>query len=323
MTQDWDMPQAALERLQKSRYPHWENYYGFYSSWLGGYFREPWAMMMPIDDHGFHRGDALFEAVRIHNGAFFDLAPHLRRLQNSADLVGMVLPKSIEEITHICVELARRCATPEGLLRLYITRGPGGFSTSPKEVIGHQIYAAITKLKPPTPEQYVNGITAMTSTIEPKEPFWARIKSCNYLQNVLIKQECLEKGVDFAVTVDSLGRVCEGSTENIMVLSADNELRIPRFDYTLRGITVGLVMKLAESLVQTGRIRSVRLADITREDILRAREVAFVGTTLGVLPVRELDAQTLGTGQQGEIFKFLQESLYAQMSTNPEHRTPF
>ena len=126
----WSSPSEAFEKLRNARLPHWENYLGFYSSWLNGYFREPWAMLMPVDDHGFHRGDGVFEAVRLQDHAYFDLRAHLTRLKNSAALIGMELPKSIDEIEGICVQLAKLCATSSGILRLYVTRGPGGFSPS-------------------------------------------------------------------------------------------------------------------------------------------------------------------------------------------------
>lgn len=278
-------------------------------------------MFIPMDDHGFHRGDGVFEAVRIHAGAYYDLMAHLQRMENSAQKIGMTLPKSVAEIERICVELARRCAVPEGILRLFVTRGPGGFSPSTGEVIGHQIYAAITKLKPPTLEQYQNGVTAMLSSVDAKEAFWAQIKSCNYLQNVLMKKECLEKGVDFPVAVDRQGRVCEGATENLMIVSAEGELRVPRFEYTLCGTTVRNVMKLAEPLVTSGRLTGVRMADLTTEDLFRSREMAFVGTTLGVLPVRELDGRAIG--MSGDICRFLHQSLMEQMSLDPGVRTSF
>jgi branched-chain amino acid aminotransferase len=280
-------------------------------------------MLLPMDDHGFHRGDAVFEAARLHSGAYFDLKAHLLRLRNSAAKIEMQLPKSIEEISAICVELARRCSVPNAILRLYVTRGPGGFSPSPSEVTGHQIYAALTKIKSPTPEQYSGGVTAMLSTVEAKSPSWAQIKSCNYLQNVLMKQECNRKGMDFAISVDHTGRVCEGATENLMIVGADNEIKVPRFDYTLKGTTVSLVMKLAEELVTTNQVRGVRMADLTVDDLLKAREMAFVGTTLGVLPVRELDGQKIGEGRGGRICQILQSALTQQMQTNSELRTTF
>jgi hypothetical protein len=85
----WDSATDALTKLKSSPQKHWDNYLGFYSSWLGGFFNEPWAMMLPLDDHGFHRGDGVFEAARVHKRAYIDLDAHLKRLETSAGKIGM------------------------------------------------------------------------------------------------------------------------------------------------------------------------------------------------------------------------------------------
>jgi len=316
----WNNAHEALRKLENAKLPHWENYYGFYNSWLGGYFREPWAALLPLDDHGFHRGDAVFEAGRIYHRAFFDLGSHLKRLQTSARAIGMELPKSLDEIEAICVKLAQLCNVDHGALRLYVSRGPGSFSPSPSDVIGHQIYAAITKLKPPSDTAYESGVRAMFSTIPAKEPFWSQIKSCNYLQNVLMKQECNKKGVDYAICLNEQEELCEGSTENMMIITQDLHLIVPKFDYTLSGTTVMQVMKIAEA---SGKVKSVSFGNLHREDLKRAREAALVGTTLAVLPLTEIEGTKIGSGKAGEICRWLNGELLSKMRDDETLRTKF
>lgn len=323
MSATWTDPEQAMLALKARELPHMQNYLGFYSSWLGGYFKEPWAMMLPMDDHGFHRGDGIFEAVRMTDRAYLDLVPHLQRLEQSALAIEMTLPWTLQEIQDICIQLGRLCDTPMGILRLYVTRGPGGFSPNPYEAVGHQLYAAVTRMKPPPPEIYTKGIRAMLSTVEPKDERWSRIKSCNYLPNVMMKKECVDKGYDFALAVDSRGRVCEGATENLLILNAGGDILVPRFDYTLRGTTVRTVMRLAEKLRPSGLVRDIRLADLTVEDVRTAREAAFVGTTLGVLPVNSLDGKPIGSGGAGELMQKLQAILIEHWSTDASLRTPY
>ena len=318
---NWDSIDQALGKARERALPHTDSYLGFYSSWLGGYFREPWAMLIPLDDHGFHRGDAVFEAARIHHRAYIDMDGHLKRLERSAAAIGMTLPKTLTEIRDICVELGRRTDVDIGVLRLYVTRGPGGFSPNPAEVIGHQIYAAVTRIKPPNAELYANGVTAMFSTVAAKDRFWSQIKSCNYLQNVLVKQEAVKNGVDFGISLDDRGRLCEGATENLMVLTPANELVVPKFDYTLRGTTVIAVMKMAEALVSEGVIKAVRHGDLRREDILEASEAAFVGTTLAVLPIGRIDGRPMKGPHK--VMPELNRRWMAKMATDPELRLPF
>ncbi len=319
----WDTADQALAKLREKNCAHWEGYLGFYSSWLEGYFREPWAMMLPMDDHGFHRGDAVFEAARIHEGAFIDLQAHLQRLERSSRAIGLKLPKTVTEIEGIVLELARKAGASSGILRLYVTRGPGGFSPSTAEVIGHQIYAAITKIKPPDPRRYEEGVRAMFSTVPAKEPFWSQIKSCNYLQNVLMKMESNSKGFDFPISISPSGTLCEGATENMMIFTKNKNLVVPHFDYTLRGTTVSEVMRIAEAMKATGEVRSVSLADLKKEDLLEAQEAAFVGTTLGVLPIGSVEGQPIGSGRAGPLMTYLHQQLMKKMASDPQLRTVF
>jgi 4-amino-4-deoxychorismate lyase len=319
----WDSIDKAFDHLKNSAPKHWDNYLGFYSSWLGGYFKEPWAMLMPLDDHGFHRGDGVFEAARVHQRAYIDLDAHLKRLENSSAAIGMKLPMPTSEIKSVCLELARRVDQDFAALRLYVTRGPGGFSPSPAEVTGHQIYAVLTKFKPPAEKFYTEGASAMFSSVRAKDAFWSQIKSCNYLQNVMMKKECLEQGYDFAVCMDEAGRLTEGSTENLLLVTKDREIVVPKFDYTLRGTTVLEVMKIADELVRKGQIRAVRLADVRAEDLLQASEVAFVGTTLGVLPVSSVGKQPVGSGGVGPVATFLHQRLMEKMSSDHSLRSAF
>lgn len=321
--EQWNSLSEAMVRLEQKKSAHLNGYVGFYSSWLDGYFRETWAMSVPMDDHGFHRGDGVFEAVRVHNRAYFDLRAHLNRLEKSAAAIGMKLPKTLDEIEAICVKLARLCDMETAILRLFVTRGPGSFSPSPYDVVGHQIYAAITKLRPPDAKMYAEGCKAMTSTVVAKEQRWSQIKSCNYLQNVMMKKESHEKGYDLSLSVDERGRVCEGATENLLIVTKNGEVKVPNFDYTLRGTTVLQVMKLAEGLKSEGLVKSVGLSDLSIEEVKAASEAAFVGTTLGVLPVREFDGKPVGTGRPGPVTSRLHELLMQRMSTDAEIRTAF
>lgn len=317
----FDSIDQALARLKDQPPKHWAGYAGFYSSWLGGYFKEPWAMLVPMDDHGFHRGDGVFEAVRLHQRGYFDLQAHLRRLLNSAEKIGIKPYASLEEIEKIVVELARRCGLENGILRLYMTRGPGGFSPNPEESIATQLYAALTQIKPPDAERYKKGVRCLVSKVIAKDPWFSQIKSLNYLQNVLMRRECAEHGADFGVCVGPTGVICEGATENLLVVTKDGEVLVPRFDYTLRGTTVSLVMKIAEAQAARLAIKSVRFADLTVKDLKGAKEAAFVGTTLGVLPIATVDGQAIGEGKGGPIALALNAALMEKMATDPQVRT--
>src|SRR6185312_6274247 len=106
----------------------------------GGIVIDPALMIVPLDDHIVHRGDGIFEAARMTAKGFYLLKPHLDRLARSADLIGLKLPKTVQEIAAICEELREVTRLPSGgALRIFVSRGPGDFSPSPYTTVGSQL----------------------------------------------------------------------------------------------------------------------------------------------------------------------------------------
>lgn len=317
----WMDAREALQALSNREQKYYSSYYGFYSSWLGGFFREPWALLIPMDDHMVHRGDGVFEAVRLYDNAYFDLDAHLARLGRSAEFIGLKLPVPLAEVKQLCRELGRLCDQPHALLRVFVSRGPGDFGTNPYTTVGSQLHLVLTKITPPTDAQYANGVRAFFAETRAKEPPFSGVKSCNYLQNVLMKKEAVDKGFDFALSLDLANRVCEGSTENFAIVTPDKKLVAPKFDYTLRGTTLLCVLQLAEALIESGDLSAIEVRDIPKEELLSAREMAFIGTTLGVLPVRQMGEQELGALGPQSIFAKLGQLLRQEMATSRTRRT--
>lgn len=307
-----------LARWRTGLVPLQGNYLGFYSSIVDGYVREPWAFWVPVDDHIVHRGDGVFEAVRVINNGIFDLDSHLKRLENSATQISLNLPMSLSEIKHRCVTLCRLGKESEGILRIYVSRGPGGFSPNPYESKKSILYIALTSFKALPGKNYEEGVRAGVSRVPGKRPFEAAIKSCNYLQNVLQKKDAVDRGLDFTVALNEHGEVLEGATESFFILTKMNELLIPSTSMTLAGTTMKVVAHLAR---QSNLI--VREAKFKSRDVELAREVAFVGTTLGVLPVTTWDGEPVGDGRVGEIAANLGRSLHETMLSDSHYRTEF
>ncbi len=286
----------VLKVFEKNSSALKNKYLAFYSSWLGGIVKDAGFFVAPMDDHLVHRGDGVFEALRVINGKPFDLAPHLDRMEKSASSIGLKFPFSRTEVEKCVYETIKAAGEKAGMVRMYLSRGPGSFGVSPAESIGSQLYIVITTFNPMPEAKYTDGVSVMFSSILQKDDFFSRIKSCNYLQNVLIKKESIEKGFDFAVCLTADGHLGEGPTENIMLLTEDHRLLAPSFDYTLRGTTLLRVLKLAENLRARGVIKEIGTSNISREDLLKAKEVMMVGTTLEVLPVScvEKSLKTVG-----------------------------
>jgi 4-amino-4-deoxychorismate lyase len=285
------------------------SYKAMYSSWLGGITRDPQYMFVPVDDHLVHRGDGVFEAIKFIKGQIYALTPHLERLHRSAGLIALEIPLDSERLTQTILQTIRASGLKTGMIRLYVSRGPGGFTTNPYDSLGSQLYIVITEFKPYAPNKYANGVKCGLSAIPVKEGFWANAKTCNYLPNVMMKKEAVDRGLDFTISLDESGFLAESSTENFALVNSRSELLIPSFTRTLRGITITRVMKLAEQLMQNGILKAVSERSLAQKEIANASEMFMIGTTLDVLPVVEFEGQKIGTGKPGPVARNLSEMI--------------
>lgn len=281
-------------------------YKAFYSSFLEGVTTEPHHMIVPIDDHMVHRGDAVFEAVKFVEGHVYALERHLERLEVSAANIALPLPMPRAELTTRILETIRVSRLRTGLIRLFLSRGPGGFTTNPFETIGTQVYCAITTLTPPTSVKYETGVRTGWSKIAVKEGFFARTKTCNYLPNVLMKKEALDRKLDFVISRDEDGFVAEGSTENFGLIDKNGRLVIPTYDRILRGITAVRAIELANAIGVGGENRR-----ITEAEIHQAKGAVMLGTTIDILPVASFENHAFGPvpGETRKLMKALEDDL--------------
>ncbi|MNK84738.1 Branched-chain-amino-acid aminotransferase [compost metagenome] len=279
-------------------------------------------MIVPVDDHLVHRGDGVFEAIKCVNGKVFLLDQHLDRLSSSAAKIFLPLPKTQAEIKAIILEAARIAGASEVLFRLFISRGPGGFTTNPYESVGSQMYLILTSLMSPAAEKYEKGIAIGKSHVPAKDGWLAQIKTCNYLPNVLMKKESVDRNLDFTVGFDAQGFLTESSTENIMFLDQNNILVRPTLRQILKGTTMMRAFELAEKLVDEKLIAGIAERDLNESELISAKEVMMVGTTLDVLPVTQYEGKPVGTGQVGKVAQRLLELVREDMKTGP-YATPF
>lgn len=302
--------------LREQERPWAQGYLAMYATLWQGITKDPDLMMVPIDDHLVHRGDGVFDVMRCVRGRIYQLEAHLRRLERSAQAVSLRLPPEYQGIRKVIKTLVLAGGEKECLIRVVLSRGPGSFSTNPYDCPRGHIYANVVRYKGYPETVYRDGIRLMTSRIPIKNPFFARIKSCNYLPNVLMTKEAADAGSQYAVALDEEGFLAEGATENIGVVTRHGDLEFPEFERTLSGTTADRISELALSLVREGLIRSVRFARILPRDAYEAREVLLTGTSLNVVPVVRYDERTIGKGVPGPVHKRLSELLWKDMTEN-------
>ena len=301
--------------------PYHQDYLAMYSSVLGGVVTHPFLMTVPLDDHMVHRGDGIFEAFKCVNGNIYNLQEHLERLARSARAVYLKLPATPEQITDLVVGTIRIAEAWDCLIRLFVSRGPGGFTTNPYECPASQLYIVICRPSVYPEEQYKQGVALKSSNIPIKRSYFANIKSCNYLPNVLMKKEAVDAGVQYTISTDENGFLGEGSTENIGFVTQDLVLKFPRFARILKGTTVTRAAELAKSLVEEGKLKKVIFEDLTLNEVYTAAEILLFGTTFDILAATVFDGHHIGSGSPGWVYQLLRERLEQDISSNPALHT--
>ncbi|MDZ4199299.1 MAG: aminotransferase class IV [Kiritimatiellia bacterium] len=317
------LTRADIEaRAESLRQPWHANYYAMYSSILGGIVTDPLLMQVPADDHVVHRGDGVFETIKCVDGALYGLKPHLARLLASAAAVRILPPLSMDRLESLLPGTVRAGGQRNALVRLILSRGPGGFGVNPAECPRSVLYIIAYRLPPSFMETHPEGARVIRSRLPVKPSLLATAKTCNYLLNALMKQEANEAGSDFALGFDERGFLAESATENVGLVTEGGELVFPNSGRILEGITMSRVRELASRETACGFLSAVRRADLREDDLRSASEILIFGTTPDVTSVTTYDGRPVGNGQPGPVRARLQERLLADILHNPELRTP-
>jgi 4-amino-4-deoxychorismate lyase len=295
----------AIARLQDAVHAKTSNFYAVYSSALGGIVTDPALMVLPLDDHMVHRGHSVFDTATLTGGMLYQLDPHLDRLLCSAELARIPLPFPREELRQIILDTAAASRQREGSVRYWLSAGPGGFGLGPAECVGSSFYVIVFKQELYPASYYTDGVKVITSNIPIKPPLFARIKSTNYLPNVLVVLEAKDRSADNGIFIDQRGMVAESSNMNVAFVTKDRVFRHPVFDAILSGITIQRVLHFAQRLVQQGDLKEIRLADVSVNEGREAAEMMLIGSSIKIAPVVEWDGRPIGDGKPGPIAKKL------------------
>jgi len=308
----------AIVGLQKAVHAKAVNYYAHYSSLLGGIVTDPALMVLPIDDHMVHRGHGVFDTTTLVNGMLYQLDEHLERFIGSAELARIPLPFPREQLRQIILDTAAVSGHRDASVRFWLSAGPGGFSLDPKECIGSGFYVMIFKSEVYPESFYTEGVKVVTSTVPIKPPFFARVKSTNYLPNVLVVLEAKERGANNGIFIDQKGMVGESSNMNVAFVTKDRVFRHPPFDSILSGVTVQRIIQLARQLVEQGELHDIVIGDISAEEGRGAAEMLLIGSTIKVAPVVQWDNRPIGDGKPGPIAKKLFDLWYEDIRTSTQ-----
>jgi 4-amino-4-deoxychorismate lyase len=297
----------AVSRLRSAIHAKTANYYSMYSSVLGGIVTDPALMIVPLDDHMVHRGHAVFDTAILANGMLYQLDAHLERLQRSAEMARIPLPFPLPALRRIVIDTAAAGGRRDASVRYWLSAGPGGFGLSPGECVGSSFYVIVFGAEFYPESFYTQGLKVVTSTVPIKPPFFARVKSTNYLPNALVVLEAKDRGADNGVFLDHRGMVAESSNMNVAFITRDRVFRHPPFDAILSGITVQRILQLARRLVAQGDLKDIHVGEISVAEGKAAAEMMLIGSSVKVAPVIEWDGRPIGDGKPGSITKKLLE----------------
>lgn len=251
-----------------------------------------------VYDHGFLYGDGIFEGIRIYDGNIFKCKEHLDRLYDSAKSIMLDIPLSIDEMQDALVETIRRNELRDGYIRLVVSRGPGNLGLDPNRCPSAWIIIIVEQLSIYPEEAYRNGLVSVSVSQRRNIPdaLNPKIKSLNYLNNILVKIQANLAGVGEAIMLNSQGYVAEGSSDNIFIIKNGIVFTPPCYVGALEGITRAAIMQLCDK-----HGYKLKEEPFTLHDVYVADEVFFTGTAAEVIAVREVDGRKIGSGQAGPI----------------------
>jgi branched-chain amino acid aminotransferase len=251
-----------------------------------------------VYDHGLLYGDGVFEGMRSYSGKVFRLAEHLDRLWDSAQAIWLTIPMTKEEMAKAVYDTLKVNGIEDGYIRLVVTRGAGSLGLDPNRTSNPQVIIITDHIALYPREYYEKGLELVTASTMRNHPaaLSPRIKSLNYLNNILAKIEGLKAGCVEALMLNHKGEVAECTGDNIFLI-AKGELLTPPIDAgILEGITRNAVIDIARDAGITTREIS-----LTRYDVYVADECFLTGSAAEVIPVVKVDNREIGAGVPGPI----------------------
>lgn len=265
--------------------------------YLNGKFVEREAAVVSVYDHGLLYGDGIFEGIRIYSGKIFRLADHIRRFYDSAGAILLRLPLSRDKMVEALLEGVKRYGKAEGYIRLVATRGPGDLGLDPDKCSAPTLFFIIDTISLYPEKFYREGIPVVTASSRrlPPDGLDPRVKTLNYLNNIMAKVEAKQAGCIEAVMLNHRGEVAECTADNIFIVR-DGILSTPAPHCgILQGITRQTVLELA---AEEGI--DARQTVLTRFDLYTADECFMTGSGAEIVPVVRIDGRTIGSGHPGE-----------------------
>lgn len=270
--------------------------------YLNGKFVPGDRAVVSVFDHGLLYGDGVFEGIRAYRGLIFKLDEHISRLYESARSIMLNIPIPPDEMRSATVEACRRNGLTDAYIRTVVTRGVGDLGLDPRKCPHPSVIIIADTIALYPREVYDTGMRVVTVPTRrtSSDALSPRVKSLNYLNNVMAKIEANHLGYAEVLMQNADGYIVEGTGDNVFAVLDGIVVTPPDSAGILRGITRQVAFELAAA----GGYRTAERL-LTRHDLFVADEVFLTGTAAEIVPVIEVDGRTIGAGTPGPITRYL------------------
>jgi branched-chain amino acid aminotransferase len=275
--------------------------------WIDGQFVDKQDAKISVYDHGLLYGDGVFEGIRVYSGKIFECDAHLDRLWASARAIRLTIPINRNEFRAAMEQTIKANNFTDCYIRACVTRGVGYLGLSPNKCARPTIFIIADTIELYPREMYERGMAVITSSVTRTHPnaLSPRIKSMNYLNNILAKIEAIDAGVPEAIMLNHEGNVAECTGDNIFIVR-EGQVQTPS---TSDGILEGITRKVVIGLCARLGIPCVEKS-LQRHDLYTADECFLTGSAAEVVPVTKIDGRAIGSGQVGAITGKLIEAFH-------------
>ena len=275
--------------------------------WIDGKLYDKNDAKISVYDHGLLYGDGVFEGIRVYGGRIFECDAHLRRLFDSAKAIRLNIPATAQQLRAAIEQTVKANGFADCYVRLVVTRGAGTLGIDPAKCPTPSVFIIADLIQVHSKEAYEKGIAVITSSIIRTHPnaLSPRIKSLNYLNNVLARIEANDAGVSEAIMLNQEGDVAEATVQNVFIVRG-GRVRTPPIT---AGILEGVTRDVMIGLCRRNNIPCEE-SRIQRHDLYVADEMFLTGTGGEVMPVTKIDNRPIGSGEVGPITRQLKDAFH-------------
>ncbi|MBU0682685.1 MAG: branched-chain-amino-acid transaminase [Candidatus Omnitrophota bacterium] len=273
---------------------------------LNGNFVNSEDAVISVFDHGVLYGDGVFEGIRSYNRRVFRLKEHLDRLYASAEGIKLQIPMSKKDFGAKILETVKINDLNDAYIRVVVTRGIGDLGLDPRKCKIATVFIIAGKIALYPADYYRNGLAIAIAKTKRNHPdsINPKIKSLNYINNILGKIDAIEAGTQEALMLSIDGYVAECTGDNIFIVRGGKLITPPSEVGALEGITQKAVIELAGKKGILAEYKRMLI-----DELFTAEECFLTGTAAEIIPVVKIGDKVIGDGNPGSITQALREQF--------------